>query len=676
MEAAYLESERGVISLKGVLRIGRGQGNDVVIDEVRVSRYHCRIEKTENGWEIVDLGSRNGTIVNGRNVMRKVLLDGDEIRVGKQRFVFHGGMGVGTDTHYGAAIDESLGDRKELQARRESEQERAVFEKLLFINRSLATELNLKKLLSVIMEKVLEVVRGERAFLILSDKGKLTTFVSLNLDGEPIRKADLKVSHSIAKTVFNSGKPILSVDAQEDERFKDFLSVHGLKLRSVLCVPLLVGGETIGVLYVDNRFEGGVFNSDDLRILELFADQASVAVRNARLFEENLKRKVELEAAMRRVEELNEHLRRLVEQKEHDLQEAQKLLSEQQASLKYEYPTVVTRSPAMLGVLHLVDRVIEMDVPVLICGESGTGKELIAHAIHEHSNRSRHRFVAVNCSAIPAELMESELFGYVRGAFTGAERDKPGLFEISDGGTLFLDEIGDMPLNMQAKLLRVIEEKRIRRLGSSEEMKVNFRIISATNKDLIRMVAEGKFRDDLLFRINVVTIKIPPLRKRPEDIPLLVEHFLQIISQKSGREKPYITPDAMDILIHHDWSGNVRELRNEMERAIALCSGTIGVEHLSPQLVDKVLKSTEDSETTARLNARILAQENRSLSEIRQRVLDVVEKTAIETVLVSSGGNKSKAARILGISRPTLDAKIRLYGITVEKKRLSEEMDS
>jgi transcriptional regulator with GAF, ATPase, and Fis domain len=608
--------------------------------------------------------------------MRKVLLDGDEIRVGKQRFVFHGGMGVGTDTHYGAAIDESLGVRKELQARRESEQERAVFEKLLFINRSLAAELNLKKLLSVIMEKVLEVVRGERAFLILSDKGKLTTFVSLNLDGEPIRKADLKVSHSIAKTVFNSGKPILSVDAQEDERFKDFLSVHGLKLRSVLCVPLLVGGETIGVLYVDNRFEGGVFNSDDLRILELFADQASVAVRNARLFEENLKRKVELEAAMRRVEELNEHLRRLIEQKEHDLQEAQKLLSEQQASLKYEYPTVVTRSPAMLGVLHLVDRVIEMDVPVLICGESGTGKELIAHAIHEHSNRSRHRFVAVNCSAIPAELMESELFGYVRGAFTGAERDKPGLFEISDGGTLFLDEIGDMPLNMQAKLLRVIEEKRIRRLGSSEEMKVDFRIISATNKDLIRMVAEGKFRDDLLFRINVVTIKIPPLRKRPEDIPLLVEHFLQIISQKSGREKPYITPDAMDILIHHDWSGNVRELRNEMERAIALCSGTIGVEHLSPQLVDKVLKSTEDSETTARLNARILAQENRSLSEIRQRVLDVVEKTAIETVLVSSGGNKSKAARILGISRPTLDAKIRLYGITVEKKRLSEEMDS
>ncbi|MCX7702781.1 MAG: sigma 54-interacting transcriptional regulator [Planctomycetota bacterium] len=675
MEKPRLESDGKVVELEGVVRIGRGQDNDIVVSEVRVSRYHCRLEKTENGWEIVDLGSRNGTFVNGRSIMRKVLLDGDEIRVGNQRFVFRSGTDAGVDTRYGNSpldeifkVDEERKSEKK-RGKRDSEQERAVLEKLLFINRALGAELNLKKLLSVIMEKVLEVVRGERAFLILSDSGKLTTFVSLNLDGEPVKKADLKVSHSIAKTVLNSGKPILSVDAQDDERFKEFLSVHGLRLRSVLCVPLLVGQETIGVLYVDNRLERGVFDSSDLRILELFADQASIAVRNARLFEENLRKKEELEAAMRRVEELNENLKKLVEQKEHDLLEAQKLLSEQQVALKYEYPTIVTRSPTMLGVLHLIDRVTEADVPILLQGESGTGKELLARAIHEHSKRSRHRFVAVNCSAIPAELLESELFGYARGAFTGAERDKSGLLELADGGTLFLDEIGDMSANMQAKLLRVIEEKRLRRLGANEEIKVDFRIISATNKDLIRMVAEGKFRDDLLFRINVVTLTIPPLRERKEDIPLLVDHFLSDIARRNKTTKPHITPDAMDVLIRHTWDGNVRELRNEMERAAALSSGTIGVEHLSPTLLEKALRVTEDPQGTTKLSAKLLAQQNLPLSKIREKVLEMAEKTAIETVLASCGYNKSKTAKILGISRPTLDAKIKLYGITLEKNR-------
>lgn len=674
MEKATLEGSGGVIELEGTLRIGRGQDNGLIISDVRVSRYHCRIEPTEQGWEIVDLGSRNGTFVNGRTVMRKVLLDGDRIEIGGRVFVFHCGRAVGSDTSYGSRFEEALGIRADtetigLRIDRDSEQKRAVLEKLLYINRALAAELNLKRLLSMIMEKVLEVVRGERAFLILSEDGRLTTLASRNLDGEPIRKADLKVSHSVAKTVLESGKPILSVDAQDDERFKEFLSVYGLRLRSLICVPLKVGSEVIGVLYVDNRFERGAFDSDDLRILELFSDQASIAVRNARLFEENVSRQAELKAAMQRVSELNRHLKSLVEQKEQDLKKVQRIIAERSASLKYDYPEIITRSPMMFEVLHLVDRVSDVDVPVLIEGESGTGKELVARAIHRHSKRSRHRFVAVNCSAIPSELLESELFGYVRGAFTGAERDKKGLFELADGGTLFLDEIGDMPPNMQAKLLRAIEEKRLRRLGTSEEITVDVRVISATNKDLIRMVAEGRFRNDLLFRINAVTITLPPLRERSEDIPLLVDHFLSEIGDRSGTGKKRITPEAMDVLMRYRWDGNVRELKNEMERASALGRDTIDVEHLSPRLVDKVLKTDEDVEATTKLNARILSQQGLKLQQIKERVLQTAERTAIETALSLCNYNKSKTALMLGISRPTLDAKIKRYAITLKKKK-------
>jgi len=392
VEKATLEGADGVIELEGVLRIGRGKENSLVISDARVSRFHCRIEPTEQGWEIVDLGSRNGTFVNGRSVMRKVLLDGDRIEIGGKEFVFRCRGEVGSDTSYGSRLGEVLGAKADaetvgLRIDRKGEQGRAVLEKLLYINRALVAELNLKRLLSMIMEKVLEVVRGERAFLILSEGGELTTLASRNLNGEPIRKADLKVSHSVAKTVLESGKPILSVDAQDDERFKKFMSVYGLRLRSLLCVPLKVGGDVIGVLYVDNRFEKGAFDSDDLRILELFSDQASIAVRNARLFEENVRKQAELEAAMQRVSELNRNLQRLIEQKERDLKEARRLISERGSSLKHNYPEIVTRSQTMLEVLHLVDRVSETDVPVLVEGESGTGKELIARAIHNHSRR-------------------------------------------------------------------------------------------------------------------------------------------------------------------------------------------------------------------------------------------------------------------------------------------------
>ncbi len=657
-----------VVHLTGPLRVGRGADNDLVLAHSEVSRYHCRIEPTDTGWELVDLGSRNSTWVNGRRVVRKALMHGESVQVGPFVLIFTAGDGEGTSSD--TAAGKTAVGLREPETRFEVALEggAGAWEKLVEVNRALVSELNLKRLLHLVMAKVLDVVGAERAFLLLKEKGRLVTLVSRDLDGEPIHKADLKVSRNIAGTVMRTERPVLAHDAQEDERFRDFLSVHGLKLRSLMCVPLKLSGETIGVLYVDNRWERGAFDEEDLRILESFADQAAIAVRNARLFEENEARRRQIQTAMRKAEELNRKLQEVLASKERDLQDARRIIEERATRFRYDYSGILTRSPKMQAVFATLDRIIDSDVPVLVQGESGTGKELVARAVHENSSRRDKAFVAVNCSAIPGELLESEFFGYVRGAFTGAERDKPGLFEQADGGTLFLDEIGDMPPALQAKLLRVLEEKKVRRLGSEKECAVDVRIVSASNQDLVRLVAEGAFREDLLFRLNVVTVTLPPLRERPEDVPLLVAHFLKEIATRNETAEKRVSEEAMRVLERYSWPGNVRELRNEIERAFAMSDDAIDVEHLSPAFVERAMRSADLE--GAELSARVLARKLRPLSEIRDEAVGVVERAAIEVALEACGWNKSKTARALAISRPTLDSKIKQYGI--ERPRQGE----
>ena len=341
---------------------------------------------------------------------------------------------------------------------------------------------------------------------------------------------------------------------------------------------------------------------------------------------------------------------------------------------RYEVGAIVGRSASMQEIFKTVGRVAATDVTVLITGESGTGKELIARAVHAHSNRVGGPLVVVNSAAIPHDLMESELFGHEKGAFTGATAKKPGKFEQADGGTLFLDEIGDMDINLQAKLLRALQEKEFQRVGGTETVKADARVVAATNRSLDEMVAEGKFREDLYYRLNVVSLMLPPLRERKEDIPELTEHFLDKASVELGVPKKTVMPKAMKRLMDYDWPGNVRELENCIKRAVVLSSSTA----LLPEDVEVLMKGSKTQAVSAdgmtldsllgeRIHCFIKKSRNLEQGDLYDTVMALVERPLITSALEESGYNQVKAAELLGINRNTIRKKIKELGIPVKR---------
>ncbi len=346
-----------------------------------------------------------------------------------------------------------------------------------------------------------------------------------------------------------------------------------------------------------------------------------------------------------KLDEIKLTIRRALEQKRL-LQE--NIFYRQELLQKYKLENIVGRSPQMLQVYKTIARVAESRSTVLITGESGTGKELIARAIHFNSPRASRPFVAVDCGSLAETLLESELFGHVRGAFTGAITGKKGLFEEADSGTCFLDEVGDISLSMQAKLLRVLQEHEIKRVGGTETIKVDVRVVAATNKDLEQLVAEQKFREDLFYRMNVVAIHIPPLRERVEDIPLLAEHFLRKYTAENGKPIPRLSPGAVDLLAGYRWPGNVRELENVIERTVTLSRNNL----ILPEDLPRRIRVESPKVSVASLPSSI------SLSELERRY--------IQKVLEDTGGNKKKTAEILGIDRRTLYRMAARYGISLK----------
>ncbi len=527
--------------------------------------------------------------------------------------------------------------------------------RLTEIARALNSEPDLRHLLDLILDRVVDITGAERAFLILRNpEGRLEVRASRSLDREDIKKPTDKVSRSILVQAEKSGRPVLTTNATQDPRFAGSDSVAYMKLRAVVCVPMSVRGKNMGLLYLDHRFEEGVFQDLDMGLLEAFGAQASIALENARLNQENLRRQAELERSKEKVEELNRVLRDKVRRQSAELDQVKQVLRERhgEVKLKYSYPEMTGRSRRHVDLLRLLDRVIDTQVPVLIHGESGSGKELVARAIHYQGSRKDGPFISENCSAIPETLLESELFGYARGAFTGADRDKIGLLEQASGGTLFLDEIGDMPPEMQSKLLRVLETGQVRPVGGKDVRTINVRVLAASHQDLRKLVETGKFREDLFYRLAVITVEVPPLRERREDVPLLVERFLEVYAADSGGQRREVAEEAMALLQDYDWPGNVRELRNEVFRACAFSEKVILTEILSPQIRERAVPRGVPSRL-----------DDRPLKDLVKDTVEFVEKRAIGEALENSRWVKAEAARLLGISRPTLDAKIQQYGL-------------
>jgi len=322
----------------------------------------------------------------------------------------------------------------------------------------------------------------------------------------------------------------------------------------------------------------------------------------------------------------------------------------EQLDEQYGFEGIIGSSPPIRSLIQRMRQVAASQIPVLISGESGTGKELVAHAVHNNSPRAKQHFVPLNCAGLSESLLEDELFGHVRGAYTGAEKDRQGRFEYADKGTLFLDEIGDMPLNMQAKLLRVLESGEVVRLGSNEVRHVDVRLISATNRSLAEMVKEGRFREDLFFRVRGVELELPALRDRREDIPLLVRHFAQRYAKQLGRDTPAVAEDVMQALMQHNWPGNIRQLMNVVQSMVVMAdpeADTIEPRHLPPEI-----RGLEDGDDT-----------RRGPSGTAGMSLDQIEKQAIRETLTLTGGNREQAAKMLGIGERTLYRKLKEYGL-------------
>ncbi len=533
---------------------------------------------------------------------------------------------------------------------------------VLALNRRLSAEHDMDRLLEVLMDAAVALTGGERGFLLLDTRDApqadhlpgpddLDIAVARNLDRENLKKPAHKLSNSIALEVFARGEPVLSIDAQADPRYQSHHSVHSANLRSILCVPMNLRGRTIGVLYVDNRFTSGAFSNEQAAVLEALASQAAIALHTARLIARYKTSEAALARSHAEVAGLNAQLQEQLESTTDALSTAREALAAERHELarRSDYEAIKGRSAQLTRLFSLMDRVRDHPFSVLIIGESGTGKELVARAIHFTGARKEGPFVAINCGALPENLLESELFGHVRGAFTGAVAERRGLFEQSDGGTLFLDEIGEMPLAMQVKLLRVLQTGELTRVGGNRVRKVDVRVLAATHRDLDDMVTEGSFREDLLYRLRVVDLMIPPLRDRTGDIPVLVEFFLGRHRAAGIGDVSRITPRALRVMQRYPWPGNVRELEMFLKSACIFAeSDTLDVADVAPLLE----RGGKGAPGGPRGGTGELPSEG-TLADLEQQViLDRLERM---------DGNKRQVALSLGIDRGTLYNKLRAY---------------
>jgi len=482
----------------------------------------------------------------------------------------------------------------------------------------------LRDLLTALLDESIDAIQAQRGLLILMDASTVEVTIARNLEGETITDV-ADYCGSILRDA-SAGDAILAVDAAHDERFRERRSVVLHHIQSLMCAPLRVNDRVPGALYFDSRAGSRLFREEDLAVVRAFAATVSTCIGEAR-------------EAQRRHETM--------------------LTLNRDLAQRYRLDNLVGESPPMRRLFSMMEAVIRADCNVLVSGESGTGKELVARAIHFAGSRKLRNFVPLDCGAIPETLVESELFGYRKGAFSGADSDKSGLLEEADGGTLFLDEITNTSLAFQAKLLRALQSGEFRRLGDTAPRVVDVRIIAATNADIDDAIRAGRFREDLYYRLNVVSLALPPLRERPEDIPILAEHFARKYCAAMGLPFLGIGRGALARLASHPWPGNVRELEHAIESALVLSGdGMVRRESLPERVLGGELEEVRD---LLREEAALAGSSSGSLEDERAR---------IEEALNASGGDKSRAARSLGWNRMRLYRRMKSLGIPIDSRKI------
>ena len=608
---------------EGSISIGQADDCDVVITDRYVSHRHCLLEVGPTETLIRDLGSKNGTLLNGLPVTESVLRPGDRITIGTTELVFSRSQEA---EKVNFLEDETTAVRPQprpvsrwpaaqapgapLAPSAAARDTRAALEcyRLAQLIHSAPTLIDLADCLC---EHVLAMAQADWVAFFLCDRaGEFRLSTSRCQEG--LRREQMRFSRTVLREAISKRTAVLSREVTSDVRFSASESVAEGAFRSVLCVPLLTEQGPLGAVYLASRSKTFSFSEAELAWLQAVSGQASVA----------LERMLERERLLRENAELR---RRMV--LEHGL---------------------VGESPVMKEVFRFIARVAPTDAAVLIKGETGTGKELVSRAIHFNSRRKDGPFVCINCAALPKDLIESELFGHERGAFTGASRTRVGKFELASEGTVFLDEVGELAPAAQAKLLRVLEGQPFERVGGTEPIEVDVRVLAATNQDLTQAVEEGRFRRDLYHRLNVIAVELPPLRQRGSDVELLAQFFLGRLQEKVPRAPRDFASETLTAMKAYRWPGNVRELRNAIEHAVVLGGGdTVTPDDLPGSVTGPAPAGGGGPEGAGEATALRDAERQHILSVYRQ-----------------CGGNKKKTAQLLGISRDTLYRKLREYGIS------------
>jgi transcriptional regulator with GAF, ATPase, and Fis domain len=579
------------------LVIGRETAAGLCIADASVSRRHSVIEDNgTEGFVIRDLDSLNGTFVNDVPIKSRQLEHGDRVRIGDSQFLFLLGEGEVNSKSSQVNLEEGqVLSGSTVQIRFDDAM--FVMARDLSALMKISTKINairgLQDLQQRLLELLFEVVPAQHGAILLTREEVLVDDLIFGLDRTHGKDRSVTVSKTIAQQVLRDGVALITNDVVDNKELTTESMISSQAV-SVMCVPILMLEQKLGVLYLDTSLKGNEFNTDHLQLVTAISGIAAVAIENARHFEW-----------------LQSENQRLLE------------------DVNIEH-NMIGEGAAMQRVYHFISKVAPTDSTVLIVGESGTGKELAARAIHRNSKRSQKAFMAVNCAALTETLLETELFGHEKGAFTGALSQKKGRLELSDGGTVFLDEIGELSPTLQVKLLRILQEREFERVGGTQTIKVDIRVLAATNKNLEEAIVDGEFRQDLYYRLNVVSFEMPRLRDRKEDIPLLANYFAQKYSAKCNRRVEGISEEARAYLTSYDWPGNVREFENAIERAVVL--GTTDL--ILPEDLPEALLEQQAPVTSSTSYHEAVA------STKKQIILDAMSK---------SKGSYTEAAKLLRV---------------------------